>query len=85
MKEFQYVLTDREGIHARPAGLLVKKANEFQSEIKIERGGKSADAKRIFAVMGLAAKCGNTLNVKVEGQDEDEAAKALEEFFKANL
>ena len=45
---------------------------------------KTGDAKRIFAVMGLAAKCGNTLNVKVEGSDEDEAAKALEEFFKAN-
>ena len=72
MKEFNYTITDPQGIHARPAGVL-------------EKDGKTGDAKRIFAVMGLAAKCGNTLNVKVEGPDEDEAAKALEEFFKANL
>ena len=80
MKEFNYTITDPQGIHARPAGVLVKEAAKYQSTITLE-----GDAKRIFAVMGLAAKCGNTLNVKVEGPDEDEAAKALEEFFKANL
>ena len=64
---------------------LVKEAAKYQSTITLEKDGKTGDAKRIFAVMGLAAKCGNTLNVKVEGSDEDEAAKALEEFFKANL
>lgn len=85
MKEFQYVLTDREGIHARPAGLLVKKANEFQSEIKIERSGKSADAKRIFAVMGLGAKCGEQIAVTAEGADEEAAAAAMEAFLKENL
>ena len=42
MKEFQYTITDPEGIHARPAGLLVKKANEFTSKIMIGKGGKSA-------------------------------------------
>ena len=85
MKEFNYTITDPQGIHARPAGVLVKEAAKYQSIITLEKDGKTGDAKRIFAVMGLAAKCGNTLNVKVEGSDEDEAAKALEEFFKANL
>ena len=66
MKEFNYTITDPQGIHARPAGVLVKEAAKYQSTITLEKGG-------------------NTLNVKVEGQDEDEAAKALEEFFKANL
>lgn len=84
MKEFNYTITDPQGIHARPAGVLVKEAAKYQSTITLEKDGKTGDAKRIFAVMGLAAKCGNTLNVKVEGPDEDEAAKALEEFFKAN-
>ena len=83
MKEFNYTITDPQGIHARPAGVLVKEAAKYQSTITLEKDGKTGDAKRIFAVMGLAAKCGN--NVKVEGPDEDEAAKALEEFFKANL
>ena len=85
MKEFNYTITDPQGIHARPAGVLVKEAAKYQSTITLEKDGKTGDAKRIFAVMGLAAKCGNALNVKVEGPDEDEAAKALEEFFKANL
>ena len=40
MKEFQYVITDPEGIHARPAGLLVKKANEFESKVTIKKGEK---------------------------------------------
>lgn len=85
MKEFNYTITDPQGIHARPAGMLVKEAAKFQSAITIEKDGKTGDAKRIFAVMGLAAKCGNTITVKVDGIDEDEAAKAIEEFLKANM
>ena len=81
MKEFNYTITDPQGIHARPAGVLVKEAAKYQSTITLEKDGKTGDAKRIFAVMGLAAKCGNTLNVKVEGPDETEAAKALERIF----
>ena len=83
MKEFQYVITDAEGIHARPAGLLVKKAKEFASAVK--KDDKSGDAKKIFSVMGLAAKKGETVTVCVEGADEDTAAPALEAFFKENL
>ena len=85
MKEFQYTITDPEGIHARPAGLLIKEAAKFKSTITLEKGGKTADAKRIFAVMGLAAKKGETLTVKVEGEDEDAACSAMESFLKENL
>lgn len=85
MKEFEYVLTDPLGIHARPAGLLVKEAAKFKSSVKIDKAGKSADAKRIFGVMGLQAKQGDTVKFTVEGEDEDAAAEALEAFMKANL
>lgn len=85
MKEFSYTITDSQGIHARPAGVLVKEATKYQSSVTIEKDGKTGDAKRIFSVMGLGVKCGQTINVKVEGPDEDEAAKAIEEFLKANL
>lgn len=85
MKQFDYVITDREGIHARPAGLLVKKAGGFQSDIKIQKGEKSADAKRIFAVMGLAAKSGERITVTCEGADESTACEAMEAFLKENL
>lgn len=85
MKEFNYTITDPQGIHARPAGILVKEAAKYESSITIEKDGKSGDAKRIFAVMGLGVKSGQTINVKVDGSDEEEAAKAVEEFLKANL
>ena len=54
MKEFTYTITDPEGIHARPAGELVKAAKAFESAIKLNKEGKSADCKRVFGIMGLA-------------------------------
>ncbi len=85
MKEFKYVITDPEGIHARPAGILVKQAAGYQSSVKIAKGEKSADAKRIFGVMGLGVKTGEEVTITVEGADEDTAAVELETFFKENL
>lgn len=85
MKEFQYVITDKEGIHARPAGLLVKEANRFKSSVSLVKDEKKADAKRIFGVMGLGVKQGQEITVTIEGEDEAEAAAALEAFFKGNL
>ena len=85
MKTFSYTIKDEIGIHARPAGLLAKKAKEFQSTITIEKGGKSASAAKLMMIMGLGVKCGDTVTVTVEGADEEAAAAAIEEFFKANL
>lgn len=53
MKEFKYVITDNEGIHARPAGELVKLAKSFEASVMIEKEGKKADCKKIFGLMGL--------------------------------
>ena len=85
MKEFNFVVRDELGIHARPAGLLVKEAAKFQSSVKIQKGAKEADAKRIFGIMGLAVKKGEEVVIKADGADEDEAIKALEAFFNENL
>ena len=85
MKEFKYVITDELGIHARPAGLLVKEAAKFQSDIKIKKGEKEADAKRIFGIMGLAAKKDDEIVLTADGADEADAITAIEEFLKANL
>ena len=85
MKEFKYVITDPEGIHARPAGLLVKQAAGYKSDIKIGKGEKMADAKRIFGVMALGVKTVEEIVMTAEGEDEDTAITELEEFFKANL
>jgi len=80
MKEFNYVVKDPEGLHARPAGLIVKLAQTFQSAITFQANEKSADGKRLFAVMKLAVKCGQNLHITVEGPDEDAAMEALERF-----
>lgn len=85
MKTFEYTIKDEVGIHARPAGLLAKKAKEFESKITIEKNGKSVDLTRLMAVMSLGVKSGETITVNVEGADEETAATTMEEFFKANL
>jgi len=85
MKTFTYTITDPEGIHARPAGLLVKEAKNFNSSITIKKDGKSADVKKIFALMGLACKQGNEITVEVSGEDEEAAAAAIGKFLKENL
>lgn len=85
MKEFTYVITDKEGIHARPAGALVKEAATFPCSVTIAKGDKEVDAKRIFGVMGLGAKCGEEITVRTDGEKEDEAIAALEAFLKSNL
>lgn len=85
MKSFSYVINDELGIHARPAGLLVKEAKQFTSTINLECGGKKAAAKGLMGVMGLAVKKGNEVTVTAEGDDEDAAIAAMEAFFKANL
>lgn len=85
MKSFSHVITDELGIHARPAGLLVKEAGKFQSDIKIKKGEKEADAKRLFSLMGLAAKKGEEIVITAEGSDEESAIIAIELFLKGNL
>ena len=85
MKEFKYVVTNPEGIHARPAGILVKQAAGYQCDVKIAKGDKKADAKRIFGVMGLGVKTGEEVTISTEGADEDKAIAELEAFFKENL
>lgn len=85
MKTFTYTIKDKIGIHARPAGLLVKKAKEFESIITIEKNGKTAAATKLMAIMSMGIKFGDTINVTIEGADEDKAATEMEAFFSANL
>ncbi|NLK78832.1 MAG: HPr family phosphocarrier protein [Clostridiales bacterium] len=85
MKTFQYKVTDEVGIHARPAGLLVKEAKGFDSKVTISCNGKSADATKLMAIMSLGVKCGNEVTVTVEGDNEEEVAAQMEKFFQENL
>lgn len=85
MKSFVYTVKDEIGIHARPAGLLAKKAKEFESEITVEKDSKKVVATKLMALMGMGVKCGDTVTVTAEGSDEDKAIKEIEEFFSKNL
>lgn len=85
MKEMKYTIQDALGIHARPAGMLVKVAGGFKSAVTIDNGVKKADAKRLMAVMSMGVKQGHEVTVTVDGEDEDAAMAALEAFFKENL
>lgn len=85
MKQFDYIIKDSLGIHARPAGLLVKTAGKFQSSIEIICNGKSVDAKKLFALMGLGVKYNSSVTVTANGTDEDEAISELKNFFEDNL
>ena len=85
MKEIKYVLTDPMGLHARPAGQLVKAAGKYKSEIQMGTPEKMVNAKRIIGVMALSMKQGQELVMTFNGEDEEEAASFCENFLKENL
>ena len=85
MKEFRYVIKDELGIHARPAGELVKAAAKYPCEVKIEKDGREVDAKRIMGVMSLGAKCGMEITLRADGEQEEEAIAELSRFLEENL
>lgn len=85
MKEFKYTITDEIGIHARPAGMLAKKAKAFESSVTIAKGEKEAALTKLMAVMALGVKHGDTVTVKAEGADEEAAIAEIKKFFEENL
>jgi phosphocarrier protein HPr len=78
-------ITNRAGLHTRPAAMVVKVASKFASEVYLERDGFSINAKSIIGVMTLAAEHGCTLQLVVDGADEHDAALALQELFSSGF
>ena len=85
MKEIKYVVTDELGVHARPAGLLVRAASKYKCDIKVGNHKRMVDATRIMGVMGLAMKQHDELIMSFDGVDEDVAVAGMETFLKENL
>ena len=81
MREFLYEVKDPMGFHARPASRLFMKAREVECRIDIAAEGKTVDGKNLLALMGLEIRGGETLRLRFEGADEDEAEKALREVL----
>ena len=85
MKEFKHIIKDKNGLHARPAGMLATAAKSFESEIRVYASNKEADGKRLLSLMSLGAKAGTELHFKISGSDESEAASALEKHCRERL
>ena len=85
MKEFTYVIKEELGLHARPAGLLVKEAKKFQSATTLAAKGKTAAAGKLIAIMSMGVKQGDEVTVQVEGPDEDAEFEALEKFCNSSI
>ena len=85
MKTMKYVIRDEVGIHARPAGMLVKEAKKFSSKITISCNGKPADLTTLLSLMSMGIKCGTEIEITAEGDDEDDAIEAVGNFLKENL
>ena len=77
MKQFDYTIQEAVGIHARPAGLLVKEVKKYKSTVTVIKGDKSSNALKLMALMGMGVKCGDTVTVTVEGEDEDFVRRAV--------
>lgn len=85
MKKFTYTITDPVGIHARPAGMLVNAAKSCGTKVTVSCNGKTADASKLMALMGLGIKNGMEVEVMVEGENEDKAFIEIKDFFQNNL
>lgn len=80
-----YKITDPTGIHARPAGQLVKLIKELSSSITITKGDKTVAGTKLIALMGLGIKCGDTITVQIEGDNEKVDSARIKSFLEERL
>ena len=85
MPEIKLTVNHEVGLHARPASMFVQTAAKFSSDIEVTHGETKANAKSILAVLTLGAHKGSEIHVSAEGEDADEALKALEELVQNNF
>ncbi|MCR5228613.1 MAG: HPr family phosphocarrier protein [Solobacterium sp.] len=85
MQEFSYTIKDPKGIHARPAGIIVKKLREFSSAAVVIKGDDIVDLSKIMPFIGMDIAKGDKIIVRTEGPDEKECAEALKAAFRENL
>jgi len=78
-------VTNRQGIHMRPATALINLANEFEAEIEIASGDRTVNAKSIMEVLTLGASRGTSLEIRARGGDAERAAAALAELIEGGF
>ena len=85
MKQFSAVIQNPTGLHARPAKLFVNTAKQFKSTVRVQHGEKNANAKSMISMLTLGAGRGAEITVSVDGEDEEEAAEALNALIESGL
>lgn len=81
----EIVISNQVGLHARPATFFIQKANEFKSNITIERDGRSVNAKSLLGVLSLGIMRGTVIQVTANGEDEEDAIAAIETLVNNNF
>ena len=82
MNTIKYTITDKNGIHARPAGLIVQASKQYSSAISLTHGDKKADCKKLFQLMQLGVNCGDEVTVTATGEDSAAAVHDIEETMR---
>ena len=82
MGSFQYVIKDEVGMHARPAGMLVKLAKDLSSAVTITKGDRTEEATKLLAIMCMGVKKLEEITISA---DSEEDLEKLKKFFEENL
>jgi phosphocarrier protein len=85
MPTAEFTVTNKLGIHARPAAQFVKTASQFSCDIQVEKDDEQADGKSIMGLMMLAAGHGSVLVITTEGEDAEDALEALGSLIAKNF
>ena len=85
MVNITVLVKNESGLHARPASLFVKQAQQFRSEIKVGLNGKKINAKSLVGVLTLGAVKGSEIEICAEGEDERQAVQALADVLNSEL
>ena len=85
MTEQVITISNRAGIHARPAAVLVQVAKDFSANIYFEKGNDRINAKSIMGILTLAAAYGTELKIIAEGEDEKQAVEVIVRLFQSNF
>lgn len=83
MTQFQVVIAEPTGMHARPAAQLVQLASRYQSKVSLTANNRTVDARSLLGIMSLGAACGTEVSVCIEGVDETECRAALHSLMAA--
>jgi phosphocarrier protein len=80
-----YTITSPEGIHARPATTLIRLAKKYKSTVHLQKDDKRVLLNSMLNILTIGAKGGDTITIIIEGDDEQEAAQAIDIFFTEEL